>query len=69
MLSSLKDPNGFGYCSLLGNNNPARNFGLASDDLILLGDNFDPVIPKQILTYDQKGNHRSLPVMGAYVGD
>ena len=54
--------------ALIGDNNPAVTLGMPLLNLQILGENFDPVIPDEIILFDQTGKSREgKPSIGAVV--
>lgn len=69
MLSPLNDNGGATKtCVLIGDGNPARQYGMAASDLQILGETLDPAFGSAISTVDQIGGSRTgKTVIGAVV--
>ena len=69
MLSPLNDNGGVTKtCVLIGDGNPARQYGMAASDLQILGETLDPAFGSAISTVDQIGGSRTgKTVIGAVV--
>lgn len=69
MLSPLGDNGGVTKtCVLIGDGNPARQYGMAASDLQILGETLDPAFGSAISTVDQIGGSRTgKTVIGAVV--
>jgi len=70
MLGTLAENGGYSKtCQLLGDNNPAKTFGMSGAALIKLGTGLTPAIPENIVAYDQLGNQRTGSMMGAWTSN
>lgn len=69
MLSPLGDNGGtMKTCVLLGDANPARQYGMSASDLKILGETLDPAFGEAVSTVDQTGASREgKTVIGAVV--
>lgn len=69
MLSPLNDNGGVTKtCVLIGDGNPARQYGMSASDLKILGETLDPAFGEAISTVDQIGGSRTgKTVIGAVV--
>ena len=69
MLSPLNDNGGMTKtCVLIGDGNPARQYGMSASDLKILGETLDPAFGEAISTVDQIGGSRTgKTVIGAVV--
>ncbi|HZH72781.1 MAG TPA: BACON domain-containing carbohydrate-binding protein [Mariniphaga sp.] len=52
----------------IGDNNPAAQYGMSALELTVLGNNLNPQVEENVITFDKRGNSRNgLTTMGAYI--
>ena len=49
--------------------NPAKTHGMSAENLITLGNTLNPVVPENIIAFDQLGNSRTASIMGAWTAN
>jgi len=70
MLGALNDNGGSTKtCQLLGDNNPAKTYGMTNQALKALCPIFTPALPESLITNDQLGNSRTGTAIGAWTAN